>query len=183
MTTSAPVLRAGAARNRATLIEVAHAAFSKGGLQIGVDEVARQSGVGIATLYRHFPTKDHLIEAVMEREFAEVEAAAKSAQSIDDPLESLEAVLQAVADVQRRNRGFVDATAQQLVRPETTERFRSRFLVLLRPVAERGLEAGHLRGDVSTEDLGVLCRMLSMTRSADEAERFIAVMVRGLSTT
>ena len=70
MATSAPDrapghLRADARRNRARLLEVAHAAFMAGGVMASMDDIARRSGVGIGTLYRHFPTREDLVLALV----------------------------------------------------------------------------------------------------------------------
>ena len=59
-------LRADAARNRARLLEVAYETFAAEGLSVPIDEVARRAGVGAGTVYRHFPTKEALFQAVIE---------------------------------------------------------------------------------------------------------------------
>ena len=63
-----PKLRADARRNRDKLIEVAALAFAENGVETSLEDIARRAGVGIGTLYRHFPTREHLVEVVYRRE-------------------------------------------------------------------------------------------------------------------
>ncbi len=69
-------LRADARRNRERLIEVAAAAFAEKGVETSLEDIARQAAVGIGTLYRHFPTREHLVEVVYRRELESLAAAA-----------------------------------------------------------------------------------------------------------
>jgi len=81
--------RADATRNRARILEVAKEAFTRAGAEASLDDVARRSGVGSGTLYRHFPTRDSLIEAVYR---SEVEKLAESEQRLASTLPPLEAL-------------------------------------------------------------------------------------------
>src|SRR3954447_19262036 len=82
-------LRADAQRNLERILEAARAAFAERGLEVGVEEIARRAGVGKATFFRRFPTKDALVLAVLEGFVEEVEAAADRAVQADDPLDGL----------------------------------------------------------------------------------------------
>jgi AcrR family transcriptional regulator len=91
-------LRADASRNRARLIEVAKAMFSEGGTDVGLESIAKMAGVGIGTLYRHFPTRDKLIEAVYRTEMQSlVDAAPKFLEALT-PVEALRAWLRLFVD-------------------------------------------------------------------------------------
>src|SRR3954452_13134873 len=108
--TSAPVeraIRSDARRNRARLTEVAAAAFRDEGLDVGVDELARRAGVGVATLYRHFPAKTDLILAVMDAVLDDFEAGATKALKGADPKQAVARFLRATLALQGRNRGFL----------------------------------------------------------------------------
>src|ERR1700712_998555 len=96
-------IRSDARRNRARLIEVAAEAFRDEGLDVGVDELARRAGVGVATLYRHFPAKPDLILAVTEGVLDELERAA------DSPGQTVAGFLDAALRLHCRNRGFLEA--------------------------------------------------------------------------
>src|ERR1700754_4117839 len=78
-TTAKPPLRRDAQRNRERILDATRAAFQEGGLEVGVDEIARRAGVGMGTLYRHFPTKDALIDAIVDAGFARLTEAAERA--------------------------------------------------------------------------------------------------------
>ncbi|TDK39634.1 TetR/AcrR family transcriptional regulator [Rhizobium deserti] len=69
-------LRADARRNRDKLVETAAAAFSENGVETSLEDIARRAGVGIGTLYRHFPTREHLVETVYRRELESLASAA-----------------------------------------------------------------------------------------------------------
>ncbi len=81
--------RADGVRNRDRLLAVAKTAFTRGGAEINLDDVAREAGLGVGTLYRHFPTRDALIEAVYRTEVDTLAAAAARLISTDTPLEAL----------------------------------------------------------------------------------------------
>src|SRR3954469_20768899 len=81
-------LRADARRNREKVLAAARAVFSEHGRDAQMDDVARRAGVGVGTVYRHFPTKEALIEALMVAAFETIAAAAEAALEIDDPWEA-----------------------------------------------------------------------------------------------
>src|ERR1700735_3516999 len=89
-----PVLRkqrADARRNRERILEIAKHAFTKSGANISLDDVAKQAGTGAGTLYRHFPTRDALLEAVYRRGVEELSAAQKKFAETMSPVEALRA--------------------------------------------------------------------------------------------
>jgi AcrR family transcriptional regulator len=81
--------RADATRNRERLLEAARAAFSDGGVSVSLEEIARSAGVGIGTLYRHFPTRDALIAEVYRNEAAKLGEAARTLADTYPPIEAL----------------------------------------------------------------------------------------------
>jgi AcrR family transcriptional regulator len=81
--------RADATRNRERLLEAARAAFSDGGVSVSLEEVARSAGVGIGTLYRHFPTRDALIAEVYRNEVQKLHDAARELAGTQPPLDAL----------------------------------------------------------------------------------------------
>src|SRR3954453_3875047 len=91
-------LRADASRNRARLIETAKAMFSEGGADVGLESIAKTAGVGIGTLYRHFPTRDKLIEAVYRTEMQGLVDAAPRLLEALAPVEALRAWLRLFVD-------------------------------------------------------------------------------------
>src|SRR5919106_3654759 len=78
-------LRADAARNRMRILDMARQAFAKRGLDAPLEQIARDAGLAIGTLYRHFPRRDDLIKAAFEAELEEYERLAQQARATDDP--------------------------------------------------------------------------------------------------
>jgi AcrR family transcriptional regulator len=174
-------MRSDARRNRARLIEVAAAAFRDEGLEIGVDELARRTGVGVATLYRHFPAKADLISAGLETVFDELEEAAQAALATDSVLASF---LQSTVTVQCQNRGFLQALAQHDLPSEVRDAFSLRALAILEPIVAAGHAAGTYRDELDVVDLLVVVRMLGAisTRPVRRpADAYIAALLRGLA--
>jgi len=83
--------RTDAQRNRERILEVAKAAFTRSGANASLDDIAKEAGVGAGTLYRHFPTRDALIEAVYRTEVEKVAAAEKKFSASLPPIEALRA--------------------------------------------------------------------------------------------
>src|ERR1700733_8214411 len=90
--------RADAQRNRERILAVAKGAFSHSGADISLDEVAKQSGVGPGTLYRHFPTRDALLEAVYRTEVERLAAAEKEFSKTKPPIQALQAWMMLFVD-------------------------------------------------------------------------------------
>jgi AcrR family transcriptional regulator len=174
-------MRSDARRNRAKLIDVAAAAFRDEGLDIGVDELARRTGVGVATLYRHFPAKTDLIAAVMETVFDDLDEAAKAALETDAVLARF---LHSTVTVQCQNRGFLQALAQHDLPDDVRDGFATRALAILAPIVAAGHAAGTLREELDAVDLLVVVRMLGAisTRPARRPpDAYIAALLRGLA--
>jgi AcrR family transcriptional regulator len=115
-TTRTTPLRADAARNRNAIVCAAAAAFAEHGTDVGLEEIAGRAGVGIATLYRRFPTRDALIETVIDetmRHYADrTEAAAE--QALTNPWEAFSSYLFFVTEHQATDRAFADALVAPL---------------------------------------------------------------------
>src|ERR1700729_3694620 len=83
--------RADALRNRARILKIAKDAFTRSGANISLDDVAKQAGIGAGTLYRHFPTRDALLEAVYRTEVEKLAAAEREFARTMPPIEALRA--------------------------------------------------------------------------------------------
>ncbi|HEY6889390.1 MAG TPA: helix-turn-helix domain-containing protein [Solirubrobacter sp.] len=174
-------MRSDARRNRARLIEVAAAAFRDEGLDIGVDELARRTGVGVATLYRHFPAKTDLISAVMGMVFDELQDAASAALAADDVLARF---LHSTVAVQCQNRGFLQALAHHDLPEEVRDGFSRRALEIFEPIVAAAQAAGTFRAELDAVDLLVVVRMLGAISTRPErrgADAYIAALLRGLA--
>lgn len=174
--------RRDAVRNRALLIATAAHAFRTEGLEVGVDQIARRAQVGVATLYRHFPTKSALVLAVLTERLEELAGERDEIIASAPADRALERFLLAAMRRFDEHRGLVDALARQPPAPELRERLRAQLVALLEPLVAHGRASGELRADVDAEDLRVVLRMLAAaTRSEARApERYLRLLLRGL---
>ena len=151
-------LRADAERNRRLILAAAAAAFAERGLDAGMAEIARRAGVGNATVFRRFATKEALFEAILDDRLAELSRAADRAAEEEDPFEALVVFLEAGAAMQARDRGLFQATEHHLLEhPEILEKHRS-VVDAVEPLVTRAQEAGVLRDDVTTTDVLALMK-------------------------
>jgi AcrR family transcriptional regulator len=158
-------LRADARRNRAKVLEAAHVAFAADGLSVGLDEIARQAGVGAGTVYRHFPTKESLFEAVMHDRMQLLVDEAQTLVSSPNPESALFAFLERLIVESVMKRDLVDALSGAGVDvtatvSEDAENLR-RGLARLLKAAQR---QGTVRSDLDIAELMALLRgMMSAT--------------------
>ena len=146
--------RSDALRNRERLIEAATQVFGAGAAQASLEAVARQAGVGIGTLYRHFPTREALFEAVYRREVDQLSELAERLAQGEVPLEALRQWLHANVRLMATKRGMVEAL--QLVASGSSELKAYSFERLttgLGLLLDRGVAAGEIRPGITAEDL------------------------------
>jgi AcrR family transcriptional regulator len=177
--------RADSIRNRERLVEAATHVFSAGGRQAKLDAVAREAGVGIGTLYRHFPTREALFEAVYRREVDQLAALAERLAKDAAPVDALRAWLHANVRLVATKKGMVEAL--QLVAYGSSELKAYSFERLTDGLAlllDRGVAAGELRADVTAADLlRTVVGIFYADSSADwetSALRILDVFVDGL---
>ncbi|HWS32294.1 MAG TPA: TetR/AcrR family transcriptional regulator [Actinoplanes sp.] len=149
----------GAERNRAAIIEAAGAVFAECGGSVDVREIARRSGVGMGTLYRHFPTKDELLATVLERQFNTwLTDAYQQAVATQDPWQALAGFFEQLLETQAGNRAVVESyTTTGGPSSSCIERCHT----LIDQLRTRCADAGVLRAGVTTEDLFLLSGSLS----------------------
>lgn len=146
--------RADSIRNRELLLEAATQIFSAGGPQASLEAVARQAGVGIGTLYRHFPTREALFEAVYRHEVDQLTNLAEQLAKDTEPVEALRRWLHANVRLVATKKGMIEGL--QLVAHGSSELKAYSFERLTAAIAlllERGVASGELRSDISPEDL------------------------------
>ena len=180
-------LRADARRNRDQLLQVAAEAFAADGLQVPLDEIARRAGLGPGTLYRHFPAKEALIEAVVHERLRALLDDARARAASTDPGAALFGFMDRLVAEARAKQDLVDALARAEVDitagvSETAADIRDAVGVLL----ARAQRAGAVRRDIGTAELmALLSGLMSAVRapSARQADSglMLAVLRTGLS--
>ena len=179
-------LRADAARNRAKVVEAAKQAFSERGLDTQMEDVARRAGVGVGTLYRHFPTKDALVRALIVDKMERMAEVAKAAleQEDADPWEAFASVLRQGGRQQERDRALTQVVASQpqsvfQAAVEEQTDLAARMTELLR----RAQRAGVVREDVTPDDIPlVMCGCAAVVQNGRDWERYLTFMLDGFRT-
>jgi AcrR family transcriptional regulator len=149
-------LRRDAQANHDRIVAAARAAFAADGIEVPVEEIARRAAVGMGTLYRHFPAKEDLIDAVLEEAFEEFVSAAEQALAEDDAWVGFRGFLERVFALHADNRGLKDIIATRAHGRARADAMRARMRPLLRRMIERAQEQGALRADFAPEDMPLL---------------------------
>jgi len=149
----APALRADAARNRARIIAAAMEVFAERGLEASTAEIAQRAGVGEATLFRRFPTKDDLITAIVATQMDEAIEIAAECLEEDDPWRGLERFLYEMTARSTRDQGVSDAAKDHCMASAGLAPRRARTLELCGQLLRRGQRAGVVREDIAGQDL------------------------------
>ncbi|GLU50001.1 TetR/AcrR family transcriptional regulator [Nocardiopsis ansamitocini] len=151
-----PGLRADALHNRTRILETAREAFSTTGLDVSMAEIARRSGVGIATLYRRFPTKEALVTEAFSDQFAECVSVVDDALAHPDPWHGFCWVVEKVCAMQAVDRGFTMAFLSAFPDAAAFEKKRADAEHSFARLIQRAKDAGGLRADFAYEDLILL---------------------------
>ncbi|MBB4567949.1 AcrR family transcriptional regulator [Rhizobium leucaenae] len=181
----AKTLRADARRNRDKLIEAAAQAFANHGTAASLEDIARRAGVGVGTLYRHFPTREHLVEVVYRHE---VEVLCNAAQELSReraPDQALEEWMHRFVGYIATKRGMADSL--RILLNSNSELFADSYgmvPIALRGLIERAVADGSIRADVdSTDVLHALSGTYSMPNSPEwheRSRRLVRLLMDGL---
>jgi AcrR family transcriptional regulator len=146
--------RADAVRNRERVLEAAKVVFSAGGAEASLEAVAKQAGVGIGTLYRHFPTREALYEAVYRREVEQLGELADVLKDEAKPVDALRRWISSNIEFVATKKGMAAALALAAHgSPELHSFSFERLTQAVRVLLDRAVKAGDIRADVSPEDL------------------------------
>ena len=146
--------RADAIRNRERVLEAAKAVFSQGGPEASLETVARRAGVGIGTLYRHFPTREALYEAVYRHEVEQLVELARHLETETAPVEALRRWLQAGVEFMATKKGMAAALAMAAQgSPDLVAYSLDRLTRAVGELLQRAAAAGEIRADIGPEDL------------------------------
>jgi len=171
MVVESPHLRADARRNRDRIVAAASACFAADGLSCQVAEIARQAGVGNATVFRHFPTKHDLLIAVFERRLGELRDAADAASAIEDPGEALRTFLERMVALHVGDNGLKQMVAEHFKGDERLGAVRDEVLARLSALVTAAKEAGAVRPDAEPIDFVVLVNGVATAVAGLEEQR------------
>lgn len=179
--------RADAQRNRIRLLQTAKAAFAEKGPGASLDEIARTAGVGAGTLYRHFPTRDALIEAVYRNETEQLVAAATRLAETHSPTAALREWLLVFVDYMTTKQGMYEALNSIVGGPSelysaSTEQMKRAIAKLI----DRAVASGDIRLDIDPLDLLRALAGVANTSAGpagkQAAKRMVDILVAGLKS-
>ena len=179
-------MRADARRNRERVLDAALHCFSADGLQAQMDDVASRAKVGVGTVYRHFPTKDALIEALADDYFARQAEAARAALEVEDAWEAFSGYVHRASDILGENRALAQVLRDRPGMMGTAALRAAEelgFFETLMALIDRAKEAGALRPDFRLEDIPlIMCALgsLQTSRGDDSWRRQRAIILDGL---
>jgi AcrR family transcriptional regulator len=180
-------LRADAERNRARILAAASEVFAERGLDASLDDIAAHAGVGVGTVYRRFPDKDALIDALFEDKIDRAVALADASLEIEDPWEGFTTFMRGMCRMQAQDRGFKDALLLRGPGRERVAAARERIAPRAIKLLTRAQEAGAVRADLGPFDVPMinLCVGLIADRTRDIApdywERVLTILIDGIS--
>jgi AcrR family transcriptional regulator len=177
--------RADAVRNHERVLEAAKVVFSAGGPDASLEAVARRAGVGIGTLYRHFPTREALFEAVYRREVQQLVELAEQLKSEATPVDALRRWLRSNVEFVATKKGMLAALALAAHSPSELYAYSfDRLTKAMGALLDRAVASGEIRADVSPEEL--LRALIGMCYMHDQPGwqagvlRLVDVLVDGL---
>jgi len=178
-------LRADARRNRDALLENAAAAFAEHGVDASLEDIARRTGVGIGTLYRHFPTREALVEAAYRRGVESMCDAADELLATNPPDVALEQWMLRFVGYIATKRGLA-ATLKEAADShlELFAAMRARIDAAMTGLVDAAAKAGVIRADASPADLlraiGGVCMVSGEGGSEDQSRRLVGLLMDGL---
>jgi len=179
-------LRRDAERNRQRILAAAAVVFAERGLGATLDDVAREAGVGVGTVYRRFADKEELIDALFEQRIDEIVANAEASLAEEDPWTALVRFFEGFIDAQCRDRGLMELLVSREHGQVRVAQARERLIPVVEALIERAQAAGALRPDVVARDVALIHVMLAAavdyTRDVrpDVSRRGLALLLDGL---
>ncbi|MDR1393756.1 MAG: TetR/AcrR family transcriptional regulator [Bifidobacteriaceae bacterium] len=178
-------LRADARRNRQALLEAAAKVFARDGAAASLAQIAREAGVGIGTLFRHFATREALIEATFRNELARICEAAPQLLTVQAPPEATAEWIEQFLEYMTTKHGMVDTLQAMMTTgsPLYNETL-GRLTAAVRGLIDAGVATGDFRPDVDPADalalIGGVAYMAGEPEQRDQARRMISLLIQGL---
>jgi AcrR family transcriptional regulator len=179
-------LRRDASLNRERIVAAARELFAERGLEVTMDEIARRAGVGVGTVYRRFPRREEIIQALFEQRMEDYLALTERSLADPDPWHGLVEFCEQGLAMQAADRGLKELLAGHGHGGESGARMRARLIPLVERLVARAQEAGVLRPDVGALDLPMVSLMVgqvidfSHEVAPDLWRRYLALLLDGL---
>ncbi len=179
-------LRRDAELNRTRLLEAAAELFRTRGLDVTLDDVAKQAGVGVGTAYRRFANKDELIDALLEARIDEMVAMAERGLEDPDPWDGLVGYIEGALELQVRDRGLKQVLFAPGRGQKRVAAAKGRMGPAVTALADRARAAGVVRADFAPTDIPMIYLMLGtvvdFSRDADPElyRRYLAILLEGI---
>lgn len=179
--------RADARRNRQRLIDAAARAFASGDENVTLEAIAKSSGVGIGTLYRHFPTREALVEAVYHDQVERLRTGAQELLAAHPAARALRLWMDLFADWVATKHGMIDTLRTMISSKDTAlAQTRSEMRAIVKALIKAGAGSGEVRDDVDAEDivasLAGIMAVAGAPAQRDQAGRLFDLLMDGLRT-
>jgi len=187
--TAERALRADAQRNLELILEAAAAEFAEHGLEVCVADIAQRAGVGQATIFRRFQTKEDLIVAVAERKLNQMYGTAQEAAGRKRAWDGLRDLMQSAVQMHLADRGLSEAIHERLVADPRLVAKKAELMTIFSAIVERAKAEGDLRQDISPEDVFAFCcaaaqaGTMAPSASSRAWKRYLAVITDGMRAT
>jgi AcrR family transcriptional regulator len=181
----ARALRADASRNRETVLAAATRAFASSGTEPSMRAIAREAGVGIATLYRHFPTRESLVDAVYHDQVERLTLGARELLEQLPPAEAMRRWMDLFGDWLVTKHGMIDTLLAMIESGEIAlAQTRAELLEVITTILDAGTAAGDLRADISAEDIAAsligIFTVAGQPGQHTQANRLLNLLMDGL---
>jgi AcrR family transcriptional regulator len=175
-------LRADARRNHERILEAASECFARDGRDAQIDDIAKRAAVGVGTVYRHFPDKCALMEALLAKRFEEFAAHGRAALQREDIWEAFRDWLFASGEAQAKDRALCDWVADAVGTERLEEILESTGLLQVDvEMIARAQAAGVIRADATADDLGlIMCGVAATSRRGMDWRRQLELSLEGL---
>ena len=181
-------LRRDAERNRQRILSAAKTVFRERGFDATLDDVAHAAGLGVGTVYRRFPNKEFLIDAVFAERLEEIEERCRAALADPDPWEGLRAFFWDSIEMMATDRGVRDTLLSNAFGRVEVARAKDRLIPVVAELVQRAKDSGQLRADFSETDCPMLFKMIasvveySHEVAPDLWQRYLTMLLDGLRT-
>jgi len=180
-------LRADAERNRERVVEAAREVFAEQGLDASTNAIARRAGVGVATLFRRFPTRDDLVAAAFSDKMNAYSTAIEDALADADPWRGFCGYIERICRMQSEDRGFADILTMTFPSAKALEAQRHHSGKLLAQLLKKAKATGHLRQDFAHQDVPLILManagVVSATRNfaPDAWRRLVGYLIQSFA--